>query len=124
MSAQDIPLWWVGLSLAVLLTSIVIGSILLSALNWTANDWALPIFVGSVSGGLENNPGRRRASGGPVKTDPGGAGHSPPPPPKTFGGGRGRPPPPPLRPLLFPPFPSLLPPLGGAEHPAERVPAS
>jgi len=41
----------VGLSLAVLYTSIVIGSILLSALNWTANDWALPIFVGSVSGG-------------------------------------------------------------------------
>jgi len=52
MSAQDIPLWWVGLSLAFLLTSIVIGSILLSAFNWTANDWALPIFVGSVSGGF------------------------------------------------------------------------
>ncbi len=51
MEAEDIPLWWVGLSLAVLLTSIVIGSFLLSALNWTANEWALPIFVGSVSGG-------------------------------------------------------------------------
>ena len=52
MVADDIPLWWLGLSLTVLLVSIVIGAFVLSTFNLTANDWALPAFVASLSGGV------------------------------------------------------------------------
>ena len=51
-SADDIPVWWIGLSLAVLLVSIVIGAFVLTTFNLTANDWTLPAFVGSLSGGV------------------------------------------------------------------------
>jgi hypothetical protein len=52
VSADDIPLWWVGLSLAVLFISVVIGAMVLSMFKLTANDWALPVFAGGLSGGI------------------------------------------------------------------------
>ena len=52
MSADDIPVWWIGLSIVILLVGIVIGVLVFTAFSSTANEWVQLIFLGALGGGV------------------------------------------------------------------------
>jgi len=52
VSADDIPVWWIGLSIVILLVGIVIGVLVFTAFSSTANEWLQLIFLGALGGGV------------------------------------------------------------------------
>jgi len=52
VSADDIPAWWIGLSIVILLVGIVIGVLVFTAFSSTANEWVQLIFLGALGGGV------------------------------------------------------------------------
>jgi len=52
MSADDIPVWWIGLGIAILLVGIVIEVLIFAVLlRMAANVWVQLILLGTLGGG-------------------------------------------------------------------------
>ena len=53
MSARDIPVWWIGLSIAILLVGIVFEVLIFAVLiRMAANEWVQLILLGALAGGV------------------------------------------------------------------------
>ena len=53
MSADDIPVWWIGLGIAILLVGIVIEVLIFAVLlRMAANEWVQLILLGTLGGGI------------------------------------------------------------------------
>jgi len=50
--AHDIPMWWIGLGIVILLAGIVIGVLAFSVFASTASEWVQLIFLGALAGGV------------------------------------------------------------------------
>ena len=52
MRSHDIPMWWIGLGIVILLVGIVIGVLIFAVFSSTASEWVQLIFLGALAGGV------------------------------------------------------------------------